>query len=160
MAGTERLGPFTLEELQERKLTRETPVWYHELLDWQSAGTIPELRALFSMTPPPIQNPTYTQPTAQIVSRSNSMDTYVFLALAYWFITSLINLVIRTTIDDWFDSPAKFIQIGTNLIFAVVPLVIALSIKDRALKTPAIIFGVLLSLYILYNNLDWLIREF
>lgn len=51
--GTGNFGPFTLEELRDENLARETPVWFHELGEWKSAGSIPELTELFKMTPPP-----------------------------------------------------------------------------------------------------------
>ena len=53
--GTDKFGPFTLGELKEKEITRETQVWFHELGEWESAGTIPELQDLFALMPPPIQ---------------------------------------------------------------------------------------------------------
>lgn len=50
--GTIQKGPFTLEELKEKGITRETLVWFHGLADWKPAGTIPELSELFDVTPP------------------------------------------------------------------------------------------------------------
>ena len=54
--GTNKFGPFTLEELRLKNITRETKVWFQELADWQPAGTIPELSEIFKFTPPPISN--------------------------------------------------------------------------------------------------------
>jgi len=47
-----RDGPFTLEELKKKNLKRSTLVWRHPMPDWKSAGELPELEELFSMTPP------------------------------------------------------------------------------------------------------------
>ncbi len=41
--GTNNFGPFTLEELREKNITRETKVWFQELGEWKPAGTVPEL---------------------------------------------------------------------------------------------------------------------
>jgi hypothetical protein len=38
------LGPFTLRELAERRLTRDMLVWYEGLADWVRIHEIPELR--------------------------------------------------------------------------------------------------------------------
>ncbi|HBX88247.1 MAG TPA: hypothetical protein DEG09_06480, partial [Marinilabiliaceae bacterium] len=33
--GTNSYGPFTIEELKEKGITRETKVWFQELGDWK-----------------------------------------------------------------------------------------------------------------------------
>lgn len=52
--GTNNFGPFTLEELREKNITRETKVWFQELGEWKTAGTVPELTEIFKLVPPPI----------------------------------------------------------------------------------------------------------
>jgi len=54
--GTNYFGPFTLEELREKNITRDTKVWFQELDEWKPAGTIPELADIFKFVPPPIEN--------------------------------------------------------------------------------------------------------
>ena len=54
--GKEKYGPFTIIELRQYNLTKETLVWFEGISDWQAAGNIPELGSLFSSTaPPPIE---------------------------------------------------------------------------------------------------------
>lgn len=55
--GTNNFGPFTLEELREKNITRETKVWFQELGEWKPAGTVPELIDIFKLVPPPITKP-------------------------------------------------------------------------------------------------------
>lgn len=50
--GTEKFGPFTLEELKEKNISRETQVWFQELEDWRAAGELTELKELFNFSPP------------------------------------------------------------------------------------------------------------
>ncbi|MCW0483448.1 CD225/dispanin family protein [Gaoshiqia sediminis] len=52
--GTSNFGPFTIEELQEKKINRDTKVWFQELGEWKAAGEIPELTEIFKLVPPPI----------------------------------------------------------------------------------------------------------
>jgi F0F1-type ATP synthase membrane subunit c/vacuolar-type H+-ATPase subunit K len=52
--GSNKFGPFTLEELQEKKITRETKVWFQELGEWKPAREVPELTEIFKLVPPPI----------------------------------------------------------------------------------------------------------
>lgn len=51
--GRAQQGPFTLEELQAKNITAETPVWYDGLPDWTTAGQVEELKEIFIHTPPP-----------------------------------------------------------------------------------------------------------
>ena len=54
--GVNRFGPFTLSELKEQNITRETLVWYNGMEQWQKAGTLIELNSLFNSVPPPIDH--------------------------------------------------------------------------------------------------------
>ena len=54
--GTNKYGPFTLEELKSQNIERSTKVWFHGLEKWQSAETISELDEIFILTPPPIES--------------------------------------------------------------------------------------------------------
>lgn len=51
--GTTNFGPFTLEELKAKSITKETYVWFEELGDWKTAGSVPELSNLFKFSSPP-----------------------------------------------------------------------------------------------------------
>ncbi|MCW1149166.1 GYF domain-containing protein [Flavobacterium lacisediminis] len=51
----EQQGPFNLEELKTKKITRTTKVWYEGLEDWKNAEEIEELKSLFVSVPPPIK---------------------------------------------------------------------------------------------------------
>ena len=55
--GNQQEGPFTVDELKEKSIRRDTPVWKKGLTDWTRAGDIPELKSLFENTPPPFQKP-------------------------------------------------------------------------------------------------------
>jgi len=53
--GTNDFGPFTLEELRGKPITKETYVWYEGLDEWVLAADVEELYPLFTSTPPPIR---------------------------------------------------------------------------------------------------------
>ena len=55
--GANSFGPFTIEELRELNITRETLVWFQELGSWKSAGEVSELADLFKLVPPPLLDP-------------------------------------------------------------------------------------------------------
>lgn len=56
-------GPYTLEELKEQNITRETLIWYAPLPSWKSAHLIPELDAIWhSSIPQDTHTPQPNQP--------------------------------------------------------------------------------------------------
>ncbi len=84
--GTGQQGPFTLEELKEKNIKADTPIWYDGLASWTTAGALDELKDVIVHTPPPYQapppvqevkpavvvteTPTVTQKTATVVTAS------------------------------------------------------------------------------------------
>jgi len=158
--GQNNFGPFTIEELKEKGIQRETSVWFHELGEWKKAETVEELNELFAFIPPPMQKQnTYSQQPIRLENTNNTIDIFVFLSISYWFAVSLANFVIQKVVEHWYDSPIKYFQICSNIIFAAIPIVFALSIKNKTLKYIALILSSFLSIYMLYSNIDWLIRE-
>jgi uncharacterized protein HemX len=47
-------GPFTLDELRDLKITRETMVWFEGEDNWKPAVEIEELKEIFKSVPPPL----------------------------------------------------------------------------------------------------------
>jgi len=92
-------------------------------------------------------------------SGNKTLDVLVFISIAYWFVVNLANSIIQKLVVNWYDSPAKYFQIFTNILFAAIPILIAVSIRNKGLKIVAIVLAALLSISILYSNIDWLIRE-
>jgi hypothetical protein len=61
--GTDQQGPFDFEELKEKNISKETPIWFEGLPDWTIAEKIEELNSLFkTATPPPFNNKTTIPP--------------------------------------------------------------------------------------------------
>jgi hypothetical protein len=52
--GTENSGPFILEELKAKKITKTTLVWSEGMDEWKYAGDIAELKNIIAAVPPPL----------------------------------------------------------------------------------------------------------
>ena len=52
--GENHFGPFTIEELKDKKITKDTLIWYEGLDTWTKAEGIKELDILFKSIPPPL----------------------------------------------------------------------------------------------------------
>lgn len=57
--GEEKFGPFTIDELKEKNISRESLVWFKELDDWQSAKSVPEIKEIFFLSPPPLKKASF-----------------------------------------------------------------------------------------------------
>lgn len=49
-------GPFSIEELNDKKISKSTLVWNETMEDWTEASKVDELKELIKKTPPPIPN--------------------------------------------------------------------------------------------------------
>ena len=61
-SGNESIGPFGLDELRSKKITKTTPVWCQGMEDWKHAGEVAELKSLLIVTPPPLKSIIITSP--------------------------------------------------------------------------------------------------
>jgi len=48
-------GPFDIEELKIKNISKETPVWFDGIEDWTEAEKVTELKTIFSSGPPPFK---------------------------------------------------------------------------------------------------------
>ena len=53
--GIDKIGPFSLEELKEQNLSRDTKVWFYGLDNWKPLYEIEELNSLTNSIPPPLK---------------------------------------------------------------------------------------------------------
>lgn len=101
-------GPYTIDELKNKNITKSIHVWYEGLNDWTAAGDLPELKTLFTATPPP---PPKLMPSPPPAPKSVQVNTNKSNALKYILYT-----------------------LGAIVVF-VLFIVIAISLKDRVFST-------------------------
>src|SRR5690348_4841739 len=53
--GDHQTGPYTIEQLKEKRMLVSKMVWKEGMNDWAPANTIEELRGILATEPPPIQ---------------------------------------------------------------------------------------------------------
>ena len=51
--GKEQQGPFDIDDLKNRGITRKTKIWYEGQADWSNADSCEELKEIFNLTTPP-----------------------------------------------------------------------------------------------------------
>jgi hypothetical protein len=109
--GQHEEGPFTLEELKARKITKDTPIWHEGLTTWTTAGQVAELKNLFVATPPPIPAPSRPQVNAQVINRevpvTKSKGNGVFIALFLTLVLVLLAVTLYVNFKDNFTSATQ-----------------------------------------------------
>lgn len=71
--GDEQQGPFSLDDLKTKFITKETPVWREGFKDWTKAGALDELSSIFTSVPPSFKK-------QQLPKSSNLRIGKVFIA--------------------------------------------------------------------------------
>jgi hypothetical protein len=75
--GVNNFGPFSLEELKEKNISRETLVWFQELKEWKPAGSVIELSEIFKLAPPPIKNTNSTNTKTENIKTQQPPKTWL-----------------------------------------------------------------------------------
>lgn len=96
--GTQQQGPFDIDDLKTKNLSRDSHIWYEGLSAWTTAGSVDELKSLFSATPPPISQPV-PPPLVTEASSKKAINTktgwgkWVVLGIAIVIISLLLSSV-------------------------------------------------------------------
>lgn len=89
----QQLGPFSLEELKQKGITRNTMVWFDGLPEWKEAKDVYELSDLFRNQPPPFEkNTTHSN----INSESATSKEIQGNKGSSWFIWTLVVICVIT----------------------------------------------------------------
>ncbi|NHM01474.1 DUF4339 domain-containing protein [Flavobacterium difficile] len=93
--GSESIGPFTIEELKAKGITKNTPVWCEGFPDWVEASSVTELASILNATPPPIKK---TAPPPIITKKSSGLNFIQKIAL--FFLIVIIGLIIFSSLNE------------------------------------------------------------
>ena len=54
----QQIGPFSIDQLKTKKISKATKVWCNGMKDWSEAGTVQDFKDFFIPPPPPNIPPT------------------------------------------------------------------------------------------------------
>jgi hypothetical protein len=115
--GTENTGPFDLEELKIKRITKKTPVWFEGMENWKYAEDIEELKSVFVVTPPPIdtfkaiesaplKKETVKVKVKEVVQEEEEVDETKILGLSknsFFMVITVVLLFIGTFIFNTYQ---------------------------------------------------------
>jgi hypothetical protein len=89
---------------------------------------------------------------------SKSADTLLIIFISIAFISVIAQFAIQKLVDNWYESPTKYIQgslwLLQNLSFILIPL----SMKNKNLKIVGLIITVIMVIYWVYTNVEFMTR--
>ena len=94
--GTESSGPFDLEELKVRKITKTTPVWFEGMQHWKNAEEIPELSSVFTVIPPPFKSFSAVPPKPKTEKKKKEQKVLGLSKNTFFVVFGLLILAVGT----------------------------------------------------------------
>lgn len=98
---------------------------------------------------------TYIPATENTSSKSSDTLLTIFIGVA--FISTIAIFAIQKLVNDWYESPTKYIYSSLwllqNLSFVLVPL----SIKNKTLKIVGLIITAIMVIYHIYEYILWVL---
>lgn len=104
--GNQQYGPYDLNELQARGISKYTQVWHEGLESWTNAENIEELRVSFKPSPPPFpQSPPKTKSSGGMKKRRVVRSIFIILASVVFIFVTLV--IIGLSIENAESQPQK-----------------------------------------------------
>ncbi|GAK94243.1 hypothetical protein JCM19298_1371 [Nonlabens ulvanivorans] len=160
--GINEFGPFNLNELKEKALRPDFKIRTENKSFVATASSIAELDVLFKKPAAAVQNVTFHKQTnLRPATQKSSSDKLLIAALIVWLTTMLLNAIVSAVFSYSYSSNNQYIVMGAiNLISAVLPLLIALSIQDKTLKVIGIIISVILMMNFIFGAVQLMTFSF
>ena len=92
------------------------------------------------------------------LSTQSSADIILLIIILFQLLNSIIMLVMPRLLPGWYMGSSRYIQASLYMIAAFIPLILGFIINNKTLKILGIIFGALVTLVTLYQNISWLVR--
>lgn len=110
----EQQGPFNIEELKNKKINRNTKVWFEGLEDWKNAEDIDELKSIVASIPPPIKIISSPPPFNKNTSKSSENKIFGLSRKTFLIVLGLIVVVFVITITTIQDYRKDKIEVGNK----------------------------------------------
>lgn len=104
--GTERYGPFTIEQLRERNLTGSTLVWKEGMADWLPASQVTELQSLLtpadSFSAPAV--PSFANTTTPGLPPKNWLVESILVTILCCLPLGIVGIINATKVESLWNS--------------------------------------------------------
>jgi hypothetical protein len=110
-----QVGPFTFEELREKRLKKSTLVWTDELPEWTRADNVDELKDILVSEPPPLpKKELQKQPSPPVRGKKHDVANIKEIDATYAGIGILIITIIVLLIFNSIKNDIENYKIARN----------------------------------------------
>ena len=111
----QQLGPMPLEALRAINIKRETLVWHVGMENWSSAGTLPELSALFAAnSPKPPQISSATDAPQKRKTFAKTAKVFSIFGIICAAIMQILSIVMMTEPDRTWSLYGDYYSYGVD----------------------------------------------
>ena len=87
-----------------------------------------------------------------------SSDTFLIIFISIAFISAIAQFAIQKLVDNWYESPTKYIQASLWLLQNLSFILIPLAIRNKTLKIVGFIITAIMVIYWVYTNVEFMTR--
>ena len=99
-------------------------------------------------------------PNGQPAGKSEDpVDILIIIAISIWFLSAIGMYIIQKLVPNWYETPIRYLRLILNLFISLVPIMMALTVKDKDLKIVALIIGICITIFLFYSNFSWIFRS-
>lgn len=91
-------------------------------------------------------------------TNSKSSDTFLIIFISIAFISAIAQFAIQKLVDNWYESPTKYIQASLWLLQNLSFILIPLAIRNKTLKIVGFIITAIMVIYWVYTNVEFMTR--
>jgi predicted negative regulator of RcsB-dependent stress response len=134
----QKFGPFTIEELETKRLKKSTLVWTEGMSDWASADSITELKEILISEPPPLPKKRKEQKVNKTKEQRDNKTV---------IIQQTPKTLINTDLESSYKKETDATFVGVLLIIGQILLRIFVEFNFKTIANPALfVIGFLLFL--------------
>ena len=142
--GENNFGPYSLEELMDKNISKDTKVWCYGMNDWTMAGETPELNDLLSVAPVNTPNTSDCQPKQEEKTKSKVLLSILgFLSIAIW--------LAKYILAAWYHNEYLLNSV-INILFSFIFIAFAFTVKTKMLRIIAITLAALILILIIISK--------
>jgi len=91
-------------------------------------------------------------------TNSKLSDTFLIVFISIGFVCAIAEFAIQKLVDNWYESPTKYIYSSLWLLRNLSFILIPLSIKNKTIKIIGIIITAIMVIYWVYTNVEFMMK--
>ncbi|AZQ44614.1 hypothetical protein [Nonlabens ponticola] len=157
--GFREFGPFTTADLMSKKMRADYQVRAEDETTLVPGHQHPDLKFLFESKPEFQKQKVRQQKTDTIVKpKSFIKENYVLVGILFWFVLRLARVPLSSNFISF--KTATIVRTALGIGIGFLPLIFALSVRDRSKKVIAIVIAAAIALWQIHDSINYAVTIF